>query len=183
MVETRVKNVLSGGVRSAISLNRVSIEDRVYTGFDTEFKTLDHWRNDLLCLTTASERRILLRVREILIDHDVTNNPSGLLSKREKIPVTEQLLKAVVLVIRDLAGKKDVEVEKLISSLNDNPVLTRYVNRVGRWYSLSKGLDPARYSIGYLNVEGNDRRELSLKTLHDLSLKITEAKACRGMEV
>lgn len=176
VLQKQLKNSLTGGLRSAISLNRLSFEDRIYTGFDTEFDNLENRKNNLLCVTTASERRVMLSIRNIPFDFDTTNNPESVLTKVDKRPSVEALLKTLVLGIRYFKGKHDSEITVLASALGANPAISTYANKKETLFTFKGPLSPENFAITFTDVTGNERGIFSFANLHDLSLQITRGK-------
>lgn len=176
VLQKRLKNSLTGGLRSSLSMNRLSFEDRVYTGFDTEFDNLDNRKNELLCMTTASERRVMLRIRNVLFDFDVTNNPESVLTKVDKRPSVEGMLKCLVLGIRYFNDKHDSEITTLATALTDSPSITSYPSKKETLFTFKNPLSPENFIVTYADVTGNDRGIISFTNLHNLSLKVTRTK-------
>lgn len=48
----RLFGLLSAGLRKTLTQSRLSLEERIYTGFDTEFRTTEYCQVNLLCCTT-----------------------------------------------------------------------------------------------------------------------------------
>jgi len=111
---------LSGGIRVSLSRNRLIIQDRIYVGFDTEYKTLDSQTNHLLCFTTASTSECLLKIRDNSVDFSLKEG-------RIHQPKTASLITTGVQLIRLLRGKKDFELETLKSHLDRDVDLTKLV--------------------------------------------------------
>jgi len=59
---------LSGGIRVSLSRNRLQLINRLYVGFDTEYKTVDSITNSLLCYTTASLSETIIKIRDESVD-------------------------------------------------------------------------------------------------------------------
>jgi len=111
---------LSGGIRVSLSRNRLIIQDRIYVGFDTEYKTLDSQTNGILCYTTASVSESLLKIRSSKIDFSLKDG-------RVYLPKTTGLITMGVRLIRFLRGKKDFELEKLKVLLDGEVCLEKLV--------------------------------------------------------
>jgi len=115
-----LNKTLSGGIRVSLSRNRLIINDRIYVGFDTEYKNLDSQSNRLLCYTTASVSESLLRIRNGKIDFSLKDG-------NVYLPKTTGLITVGVKLIRFLRGKKDFELENLKASMDREPGLEKLV--------------------------------------------------------
>jgi len=115
-----LNKTLSGGIRVSLSRNRLIINDRVYVGFDTEYKNLDSQTNRLLCYTTASVSESLLRIRSGKIDFSLKDG-------NVYLPKTTGLITSGIKLIRFLRGKKDFELEQLKTSMDREPGLEKLV--------------------------------------------------------
>ena len=115
-----MKKTLSGGIRVSLSRNRLVIQDRLYVGFDTEYKNLDSHTNDLLCYSTASMSESLLKIRSNKIDFSLKEG-------KVYLPKTTGLITTGIKLIRFLRDKKDFELENLKALLDDEPGLTKLV--------------------------------------------------------
>nr|YP_009926615.1 hypothetical protein [Wolfiporia cocos]QNH92635.1 hypothetical protein [Wolfiporia cocos] len=72
----RLFGLLTGGIRKSISQSRLTLEERIYTGFDTEFRTLDNSSVNLLCCTTAIYSRLVFRIKGLSINTTIKNAPA-----------------------------------------------------------------------------------------------------------
>jgi len=115
-----MKKTLSGGIRVSLSRNRLVIQDRLYVGFDTEYKNLDALTNNLLCYTTASMSESLLKIRSNKIDFSLKEG-------KVYLPKTAGLITTGIRLIRYLRDKKDFELENLKSLLDNEPGLSKLV--------------------------------------------------------
>jgi len=100
--KSELGKTLSGGIRVSISRNRLILQDRIYTGFDTEYTNIDGQNNRILCYTTASTSESILRIRSNKIDFSLREG-------NVKLPKTANLITTSVKLIRLLRGKKDFE--------------------------------------------------------------------------
>lgn len=111
---------LSGGIRASLSKNRLVVIDRIYIGFDTEYKNVDSQTNNILCYTTASITESILKIRSSAIDYSLKEG-------KVYLPKTAVLISTGIKLIRLLRLKKDRELEKLESSLNMSKDLERII--------------------------------------------------------
>jgi hypothetical protein len=100
---------ITGGVRNALKRKRISFHDRIYMGFDTEFKTLESRKNQLLCFTTSVFSRFVFCIRYITIDFSIDFTKQSFNN-----PIVSDLIRVLVYSIRIIKGFKDYEVEKLL---------------------------------------------------------------------
>lgn len=70
-----VYSLITPDLRRLINLQRIKFFDRIYTGFDTEFETIEYTENKLLCFTTSTFSRFVFIIKKL------KNVESGLLSK------------------------------------------------------------------------------------------------------
>ena len=115
-----MKKTLSGGIRVSLSRNRLIIQDRIYVGFDTEYKNLDAHTNNLICYTTASMSESLLKIRSNKIDFSLKEG-------KVYLPKTSGLITTGIKLIRFLRDKKDFELENLRCLLDNEPGLSKFV--------------------------------------------------------
>lgn len=114
--KTELNSLLSGGIRLSLSKNRLLITDRIYVGFDTEYKTVDSTTNKILCYTTSTLTESFLKIRAGNIDFSLKDGLSYL-------PQTSDLISTGVKLIRFLRNKKDFELDELKKTLEKNRVL------------------------------------------------------------
>ena len=107
-----LKNV-SAPLRSSLSIK--SFVKRIYTGFDTEYGTLEYGKTDLLCLTTSTYIGVFLRVKSLKLDYTITNYHDT-----TQEPVTSDLLNLLVRLIRLVKGKGDQKIADLLLRLRSN---------------------------------------------------------------
>ena len=115
-----LNKTLSGGIRVSLSRNRLIIHDRIYVGFDTEYKNLDSHTNELLCYTTASMSESLLKIRSSKIDFSLKDG-------KVYLPKTMDLITMGIKIIRFMRGKKDFELERLKDSMDREPELEKLI--------------------------------------------------------
>jgi len=112
-----LNSLLSGGIRLSLSKNRLLVTDRIYVGFDTEFKTVDNVTNKLLCYTTSTLAESFIKIRDGNVDFSLKDGINYL-------PQTSSLISAGVFLVRSLRGKKDFELEELKNILGEDTSLT-----------------------------------------------------------
>jgi len=115
-----MKKTLSGGIRVSLSRNRLVVQDRLYVGFDTEYKNIDAHTNGLICYTTASMAESLLKIRSNKIDFSLKEG-------KVYLPKTADLITTGIKLIRFLRDKKDFELENLKCLLDNEPGLSKLV--------------------------------------------------------
>ena len=115
-----LNKTLSGGIRVTLSRNRLVLIDRIYLGFDTEYKNIDSQTNDILCYTTASICEGLLKIRTDSVDFSLKDG-------KVYSPKTASVITIGVKLIRLLRCKKDRELEKLDDFLKMNGDLERVI--------------------------------------------------------
>jgi len=112
-----LNSLLSGGIRLSLSKNRLLVTDRIYVGFDTEFKTVDNVTNKLLCYTTSTLTESFIKIRDGNVDFSLKDGINY-------FPQTSSLISAGVFLVRSLRGKKDFELEELKNILGEDTSLT-----------------------------------------------------------
>jgi len=115
---SELNSLLSGGIRLTLSKNRLLVVDRIYTGFDTEYKVLDSKTNKILCYTTSTLAESFIKIRDGSVDYSLKEGISY-------TPQTSRLISTGVSIIRTLRNKKDFELEKLKKSLEKERTLKR----------------------------------------------------------
>lgn len=108
---TSLKGKLSGPIRQFISMRRVSTEDRLYCGYDTEFEQQDNKESNLLCATLAAYRKVLVKVKGLEVDYSITNLANG--DSRQE-PKVASLLRTTGLLVRRASGRDDKAVDLLL---------------------------------------------------------------------
>jgi len=103
---TELNSLLSGGIRLSLSKNRLLVTDRIYVGFDTEYKIVDSTHNKILCYTTSTLTESLIKIRAGDIDFSLKDGVVYL-------PQTSELISIGVKLIRFLRNKKDFEVNQM----------------------------------------------------------------------
>ena len=113
---TELNALLSGGMRLSLSKNRLLVTDRIYVGFDTEYKTVDSTHNKILCYTTSTLTESFLKIRTGTIDFSLKDGLTHL-------PQTSELISTGIKLIRFLRNKKDFELNHLKMLLSKNRAL------------------------------------------------------------
>lgn len=103
---SNLNSLLSGGIRNSLSKNRLLIVERLYVGFDTEYKSLDSTHNKILCYTTSTLTESLIKIRSKDVDFSLKD---GLIHQ----PQTSNLIRTGVNLIRFLRNKRDFELDEL----------------------------------------------------------------------
>nr|QNH92684.1 hypothetical protein [Wolfiporia cocos] len=109
----RLFGLLTGGIRKSISQSRLTLEERIYTGFDTEFRTLDNSNVNLLCCTTAIYSRLVLRIKGLSVNTTIKNAPSDY----DRNPIVAPEIRVVIGLLRYLLDKGDIGIINLQKSL------------------------------------------------------------------
>lgn len=115
------RNILSQGLRNSIVKNRVRIDERVYTGFDTEYSNKEYGKNELLCVTTSTFTRsflVFMLLRQVSdLDFKITGNYSD----ASNLPLfLSNSIFLQILAIREIGGRADSAIDTLIHSLKNN---------------------------------------------------------------
>lgn len=101
--KTLLFSMISGDVRLSIKQQRICFNERIYTGFDTEFETIDYGKNKLLCFTTSTFSRFVFIIK----------TPSLIKTK----DLLLESLKYLVDYIRFLKGIDDRNIASLLTFL------------------------------------------------------------------
>lgn len=158
-----LNKTLSGGLRVSLSRNRLIIQDRIYVGFDTEYKNIDSQTNSILCYTTASTSECLLRIRSTEIDFSLKEG-------KIYLPKTASLITTAVKIIRVLRCKNDFELDKLESYLNSRKDLDRLVLNNHDVIYKQKNFNVNEIRTEFHDVR-LDKSQFSLKNLLDSMIK------------
>jgi hypothetical protein len=110
---------LTGGVRTIIKMNRISFYERIYTGFDSEFISLEYGKTKLLAFTTATFSRFVIVIKLLKIDFSSQQTISPIINMDERKPVVFDLIYFIVYAIRYLKNMMDNKVEDLLNYLNN----------------------------------------------------------------
>jgi hypothetical protein len=172
ILQRELMGKLNGPLRQFIKKNRVSLEDRVYSGFDTEFETVDAMKNELLCLTMATTRKVILKISKLNVDFEITNDGGGN-SLSSKKPVVGTIIRIGLLLIRHFEGKRDVETNILLTDLRSCEVVECLDTKNDTLVEVKKELTPDLFAISYLDVSNDDRGLLTLPNLLAVSKDVT----------
>jgi hypothetical protein len=114
------RNILSQGLRNSIVKNRVRIEERVYTGFDTEYSNKEYGKNELLCVTTSTFTRSFLVFVVLRQVSDLDFKITGNYSDASNLPLfLSNSILLQILAIREIGGRADSAIDTLIQSLKN----------------------------------------------------------------
>ena len=160
-----LKNV-SAPLRSSLSIK--SFVKRIYTGFDTEYGTLEYGKTDLLCLTTSTYIGVFLRVKSLKLDYTITNYHDT-----TQEPVTSDLLNLLVRLIRLVKGKGDQKIADLLLRLRSNSNVEELSLKGDKLFRFSKILKPSDFINKYFDLTA-DSSFHSFRNLMDISLNITK---------
>jgi len=161
--KNQLNKTLSGGIRTSLSKNRLVLIDRLYIGFDTEYKNVDSQTNNILCYTTASITESLLKIRNISVDFSLKEG-------KVYLPKTAALISTGIKLIRLLRQKKDRELEKLECSLNANKDLERIILNNQDVIYKQKTFDVNKIRTEFYDVR-TDKSKFSLINLLDRNLE------------
>jgi len=156
---SELNKTLSGGIRVSLTRNRLVLIDRIYLGFDTEYKNIDSQNNDLLCYSTASISEGILKIRSDNVDFSLKEGSVYL-------PITASLIVIGVKLIRILRCKKDRELEKLESFLKCDEKLDRKILHNGDVIYKQPVFDVKDIRTSFHDLR-SDKSQYSLKNLLD----------------
>jgi len=185
-----LNSLLSGGIRLSLSKNRLLVTDRIYVGFDTEFKTVDSTTNKLLCYTTSTLTESFIKIRDGNVDFSLKDGINY-------FPQTSSLISAGVFLVRSLRGKKDFELEELKKILGEDTSLTclklnnqdllykRFLKKVNSIKSIKSTFfdvreNASKYSFKSLLDEtlADHNQPICLDDLHQLGFNPTLKREC-----
>lgn len=115
-IRKRILTYLTPGIRNSIVMNRIYQERTFYTGFDTEYQTIDLGVNKLLCVTTALFARAVVKIKNLHFDFTITNTVSKA-GDSQSLPSTEEFIELLVRFIRHLNSKDDFALDSLQKGL------------------------------------------------------------------
>lgn len=159
-----ILNKLSPNMRKDISKNRFSINQLIYTGFDTEFQTTDFKTADLLCATMAVNPRVEISIKSLT----VSKNSSS-------------LFQFLIFFLRDLSGKDDYSMNCLINTLKQHPKLKSLRADSGMIFSKSFVVDSYFFITKYIDLREN-RDLFSFRYMHDQSVLLAESNIKKHLE-
>jgi len=160
--KSELNKTLSGGIRVSLSRNRLVLIDRIYLGFDTEYKNIDSQTNDILCYTTASISEGLLKIRSDSVDFSLKDG-------KVYSPKTASVINIGVKLIRLLRCKKDRELEKLDCILKMNGDLERLILNNGDVLYKHTNFDVKTIQTAFYDVRSN-KSLFSLKRLLETTI-------------
>jgi len=154
---SELNKTLSGGIRVSLTRNRLVLTDRIYLGFDTEYKNLDSQTNDILCYSTASISEGFIKIRSNAVDFSLKEG-------NVYLPKTASLIEIGVKLIRLLRSKKDRELEKLENFLKDKDDLDRKILHNGDVIYTQPCFDVKNIRSSFYDLRSN-KSQYSLKNL------------------
>ena len=157
-----LNKTLSGGIRVSITRNRLVLTDRIYLGFDTEYKNIDCQTNDILCYSTASITEGLLKVRNNTVDFSLKEG-------KVYLPKTASLIDIGVKLIRLLRCKKDRELEKLENFLRRKDGISKKILHNGDVIYKQTTFDVKNIRSCFYDLR-SDKSQYSLKNLLDSTI-------------
>jgi len=159
---SELNKTLSGGIRVTLTRNRLVLTDRIYLGFDTEYKSIDCQTNDILCYSTASISEGLLKIRSGAVDFSLKEG-------NVYLPATASLIVIGVKLIRILRCKKDRELEELDEKLKKDGRLDRKILHNGDVIYKQPDFDINSIQTNFYDLRSN-KSQYSLKNLLDSTI-------------
>jgi len=169
VLENDLMGRINGPLRQYVKNNRLTYEDRLYTAFDTEFETKDCKETELLCLTMAVKRTLMLRVKKLEVDYSITNETG----ESGRTPKVGGLIRTAALLIRFINGKDDPGVERLVNWARTLDQLRVLDVKRGFVIIPNIPLTPESFKTCYIDAEDNDRSKLTIPLLLETSKEIT----------
>jgi len=163
---SELNKTLSGGIRVTLTRNRLVLTDRIYLGFDTEYKNIDSQTNDILCYSTASISEGILKIRSDAVDFSLKEG-------NVYLPVTASLIVIGVKLIRILRCKKDRELEKLDKNLKLDGRFDRKILHNGDVIYKQPDFDVKSIQTYFYDLRSN-KSQYSLKNLLDSTINSNE---------
>jgi len=157
-----LNKTLSGGIRVTLTRNRLVLTDRIYLGFDTEYKNIDSQTNDILCYSTASISEGILKIRSDAVDFSLKEG-------NVYLPATASLIVIGVKLIRLLRSKKDRELEKLDKKLKGDGRFDRKMLHNGDVIYKQPIFDVKNIQTCFYDLR-SDKSQYSLKNLLDSTI-------------
>jgi len=157
-----LNKTLSGGIRVTLTRNRLVLTDRIYLGFDTEYKNIDSQTNDILCYSTASISEGILKIRSDAVDFSLKEG-------NVYLPATASLIVVGVKLIRMLRSKKDRELEKLDKKLKNDGRFDRKILHNGDVIYKQPDFDVKSIQTNFYDLRSN-KSQYSLKNLLDSTI-------------
>lgn len=175
VLQKELKAKLSGPIRQFTSMQRITLEDRIYCGFDTEFEVKDNKKAELLCATLALYRRMVVQVKALELDYNLTNHPS---TDRRQGPKVAPLLKTASILLRRAVGRDDLGTDEFLSKAKKASSLEVLTGRTGSTVQIRHQLSPEEFKCCYWDA--GDKGRLSLKTLLEESKGATHPIYAEG---
>lgn len=174
IMRLRIMNNITAPIRSSLSKGRLNFIMRTYTGFDTEYNTVDNTKTKLLCYTTATHSDLLLRIKKIRLDYTIVNYHGAFDSK----PAVYKELECLVSLIRLVNGKNDLKIDQLLDNLKSDTLLETLETESSFLikFKPSNELTPADFITRYVDLLTNPSvysfSKLVADSVSDGSLKI-----------
>lgn len=163
---------ITTGVRQELKKRRLGFLNKIYTGFDTEFETVEVRSVDVLCYTLACYSRSYIRYRPLKIDYSIDAEGKGISSVPNFISSCVTFL---VKVFRNIDEKPDAELENLktrLDTLVDSKELERVKTSDSILYSLPRDLQ--RLFKDFSTLYNPDPENYSFKTLVSSTIELVE---------
>lgn len=152
VLRDRISAGITAPLRSLLSMGRLSYLKRIYTGFDTEYQTIDNGTVKLLCSTYATYSSIFFRIKKLMFDYTITNH-NNITHK----PSSSAYIEGIILLIRTLNEKNDVIIDNLVKKLQKDENIETLESEKFTLFRLKPKapLTPTDFVIGYKGLIDN----------------------------
>lgn len=185
-----LRGKITPGIRSELTRRRMTVYNKVYSGYDTEYQVEEIRSVDLLCFTLASYSRSYLRYIPLNIDYSIET-----VGEAMSVPnCISNFVQFLVKLYRHLDGKPDEDLEKLVEQLDllvDSKELERITTNDTKIYSLPRDLsslytkyhtyyseDESEYTLKYLVEKSISFIHSDLKNEYNQLIKLVSDKLC-----
>lgn len=167
LLKNKILSNITAPIRSSLSANRVSLLKRIYTGFDTEYCSVDEVKNELLCATSSTYSCVFIRVKALKFDFTVSNHQNS-----NSKPLVSSMIESLIYLLRYLNNKQDEKIFLLINQLNSNKQLQSFTNPDFCLFKLREEVNFADFITSYQDLIGKPEN-YSMKNLVEQSITNT----------
>lgn len=136
-----ISSRITPGVRRELTRRRLTFFNKIYSGFDTEYQTLEFRSVDVICYSMATYSVSYLRYCPLKVDYTIDAEGVGI----SQLPANlSRLIEHLINLYRNIDGKCDNELEVLKDQLDilvNSKELERITTVDGPYYSLHRNKD------------------------------------------
>lgn len=153
---------VSGGLRQKLKQQRIGFHSRLYTGFDTEFKTLEYGKNKLLAFTTSTFSRFIFRIKHFSINFSTNVEGKQVLLSP---PLVGNVIRFVIFYIRFYKKHDDLLTDNLLKYLNEDSCLDKCTSSEETLFFIKKPISPTNFTNAFHDLRDLNSEDYSLSRL------------------